>query len=286
MTKKNYFLKENEKQRKQKLYKPIKEGFLLKKGKKTLFRQKWRKRFFELNGLKRKLFYYSDDTKEKLLGIIDLKTNFIISTHSFDDEKYGIIINVGFREYHFSSSSEDEQKSWVQWIKKTSSRIRINQDPNQVPITKPINKNKKLHSFNSLGSIVDDQNYRESLNDEKSNDDKISKSTLNNNEVNEKKATYSTLNENQNIEKNPKLSNENEDNDNNKKMVNEKDENKNTDMKNENKNTNPEKSYIKIDFEENITIDDFFQKILIAKQKFEKEKSHQYSLKSGVKVIN
>ncbi|KAJ5066932.1 sesquipedalian [Anaeramoeba ignava] len=105
----------------------FKSGLLQKQGKKTLFRQKWRKRYCELlknsQNNQYELVYYADDSATNPKGKISLSKVKNTKEHGFKNEPFGFQVETEGRTYCFAANSKHEMQSWVSLLSNWTSNF-------------------------------------------------------------------------------------------------------------------------------------------------------------------
>ncbi|KAJ3447463.1 plekhh protein [Anaeramoeba flamelloides] len=165
----------------------IKSGYLLKKGKKTLFRQKWRKRFlvFKSNG---ELEYYTDNSKEQFLHSLNMNLVNEIKSKKFSESKFGFLLIFGKRTYYFSSENVTISENWMKCFqnfrnkKNNPDKKDCDKDENQQKLAK-ISNDIKNEIYQKMRQKMNYQNLKlnqDEISDHSRNKQNIIKETHNN----------------------------------------------------------------------------------------------------------
>lgn len=121
------------------------EGFLNKQGEKGLVLNLWRKRWFQLDPVAQRMYYYKTKGKEELLGYINLaEANEVVSTEPKDS--FSFSIQTRDRVWNLSASSEIDKRTWMSAIEKSirrpSTTVRGSAVQNDVNTSSPTSGKK------------------------------------------------------------------------------------------------------------------------------------------------
>lgn len=133
----------------------IKEGWLTKRGGR---RKNWKKRWFVIRH-KTDVEYYEDEEKTQSKGSIPLKSVLKIVPTDFGskDTTHGLSLTTSNREWMFATESADEQKDWIETIRKATGNSKSIRTYKEGWVTKQglVVKNwKKRYFALARGSIM------------------------------------------------------------------------------------------------------------------------------------